>query len=257
MKLRFLEPSPTTLFLFRVSPEIYEHPVHHRGFDPRREDQSDQRWTRATGTTVRHISIPRREQQRLFPVRSYIMYPPLTGRAAQSYCRRPTNGLESTGNDTWFMVLLHTRATALERERERDFFLERSSCARLQVHRGCTCVHRKVRAGYPLFRWFWKFKIQRSPREITRKLLRVKKKMDEEGKFIEKFFLKELFIPHFASVQNSEINDFVLWIMIRLQLQLCYFSYPRSIIVIYLIAVARSWIIKLLELVAWRGRDKM
>lgn len=189
MKLRFLELSSTpTLFLFRVSPEIYEHPVHHRGFDPRREDQSDQRCTRATGTTVRHISIPRREQQRLFPVRSYIMYPPLTGRPAQSYCRRPTNGLESTGNDTWFMVLLHTRATALERERERDF-LERSSCARLQVHRGCTCVHRKVRADYPSFRCFWKFGAQRSPREIAQKYY-----MHKHIENLLRFFLKELFI---------------------------------------------------------------
>lgn len=138
-------PSPLILFLFRVSPEIYEHPVHHRGFDPRREDQSVDEVDEGDGD-VRHISIPRREQQRLFPVRSYIMYPPLTGRPAQSYCRRPTNGLESTGNDTWFMVLLHTRATALERN-----FLERTSLARLQVHRGCAraCTAKCV-ADYPL-----------------------------------------------------------------------------------------------------------
>lgn len=34
MKLRFLEVSlpPLPPFLFRVSPEIYEQPVHHRGF---------------------------------------------------------------------------------------------------------------------------------------------------------------------------------------------------------------------------------
>ncbi|KYM98479.1 hypothetical protein ALC62_10836 [Cyphomyrmex costatus] len=54
------EASP---FLFRVSPEIYEHLEQHRGFG-----RVGTRATKCTTarTTVRHISIPRREQ-RLFP----------------------------------------------------------------------------------------------------------------------------------------------------------------------------------------------
>ncbi|EZA54752.1 hypothetical protein X777_05037 [Ooceraea biroi] len=52
--------------LFRVSPEIYEHP-EDRGFGRAGTEAMKHK---ATRTTVRHISIPRREQQRLFPGRS-------------------------------------------------------------------------------------------------------------------------------------------------------------------------------------------
>lgn len=92
-------------FLFRVSPEIYEH--LERGFG--RAGTRATKWT-ATRTTVRHISIPRREQQRLFP-RSVLHYISTINRTTGTkLLSARTNGLESTGNDTWFMVLLHARA---------------------------------------------------------------------------------------------------------------------------------------------------
>lgn len=94
-------------FLFRVSPEIYEH-LERTAVSVRAGTRAT-KWT-ATRTTVRHISIPRREQQRLFP-RSVLHYISTINRTTGTkLLSAPTNGLESTGNDTWFMVLLHARA---------------------------------------------------------------------------------------------------------------------------------------------------
>lgn len=131
-------------FLFRVSPEIYEHLERHRGFGPVRGPRAT-KWT-ATRTTVRHISIPRREQQRLFP-RSVLHYISTINRTTGTkLLSAPTNGLESTGNDTWFMVLLQARATALEGPFKEEL-------VRLQVRRAiaraCTakCVCRRGDAG--------------------------------------------------------------------------------------------------------------
>jgi len=91
-------------FLFRVSPEIYEHLERHRGFG-----RVGTRATKCTATTVRHISIPRREQRLFPPSRSYIIHPPLTGRPAQSYCRLRRMDLSQLGTtrDSWYY---YTRA---------------------------------------------------------------------------------------------------------------------------------------------------
>lgn len=97
MKLRFLEVSPS---LSSFSQNL-RAARRDRGFGRARSKAT--RWT-TMRTTVRHISIPRREQQRLFPARSYIMYPPLTGRPAQSYCRlrRMDSSQLETTRDSWY-----------------------------------------------------------------------------------------------------------------------------------------------------------
>ncbi|TGZ47651.1 Uncharacterized protein DBV15_03708 [Temnothorax longispinosus] len=110
--------------IYEVSPEIYEHLGRTAVSAARAGTKSDQ-VDAATRTTVRHISIPRREQQRLFlPGRSYIIYPPLTGRPAQSYCRLRRMDLSQLGTT-------------------QGLFKE-EACASPSAPCDCTCVHRKI-----------------------------------------------------------------------------------------------------------------
>jgi len=147
MKLRFLEVFPLSLSSFSRN---LRAPRTHRGFG--RAGTRATKWT-TTRTTVRHISIPRREQQRLFP-RSVLHYISTINRTTGTkLLSAPTNGLESTGNDTWFMVLLHARARATALEG-----LFKEELVRLQVHcaiaRACTakCVCRTEMLDHSSFR---------------------------------------------------------------------------------------------------------
>jgi len=93
-------------FLFRVSPEIYEH-LERTAVSAARGPERPSGRRRGRLSVI--LAFLEESNNDYSPGRSYIIYPPLTGRPAQSYCRLRRMDLSQLGTtrDSWYY---YTRA---------------------------------------------------------------------------------------------------------------------------------------------------